>query len=280
MKIIPLNTCYKNSPVFGSNARGVYDETGQIVHRNTTCFFRNDLEWAQLVKLLDQKYKDVPKVNVYCYACSDGSEPYSLAMLLLEKLGPKKAEKFFPIIAVDYDAKILEQTEEGIIEGTCDDEKNINKATSNNLGAYLNQAKPSDGKNCIFKVRKELKDKVRFHTGDVHKDIDNLEQNNSVLMLRNVWPYFPGRKQAELLDKIQERLNNNSLLIIGFYDRDSGDSSGVMQAMHLRGFNRTPVKYCYEIDEKKDSLDLQLWSYCRRNLHLKFADKDWEPLQR
>ena len=60
-----------------------------------TRMFRSDLDWNLLSYYLENKYKNAQKVNVLNAACSDGSEPYSLAMILDKKISGGK--KFFPI---------------------------------------------------------------------------------------------------------------------------------------------------------------------------------------
>ena len=70
---------------------------GKILVSNSTNFFRNDLPWNTLGKTLDELYPKGEKVNVFNFACSDGSEPYSLAICLMEQLGEDGAKRFFPI---------------------------------------------------------------------------------------------------------------------------------------------------------------------------------------
>ena len=111
MKITP-STNLNRPPAFTSNFREVKKECGNILHRNTTNFFRQDLNWDDFTDCIIKKYKNQEKANVYCYACSDGSEPYSLAMMLIAKIG-KEAQKFFPIIARDRDDFYLESAKAG-----------------------------------------------------------------------------------------------------------------------------------------------------------------------
>ena len=98
---------------FTSNLRCVYNRsTNALKYMNTTKLFRQDLDWDGFAELLISKYKDVDKVNIYSYACSDGSEPYSLVIKLLEKSEKLKinCDKFFPIRAKDIDKKITLHT--------------------------------------------------------------------------------------------------------------------------------------------------------------------------
>ena len=111
------NINYKK-PVFKKWERTVFNESKSfnfedILHRNNTIFFRNPSFWQNAVKFFEKEYKNVPKVNVYCYGCSDGSEAYTFAMTLLTKIG-KKAKKYFPIQAKDYDPVAIEKIQENI----------------------------------------------------------------------------------------------------------------------------------------------------------------------
>ena len=60
-------------------------------YSNATYFYRNDLSyrdvdgsWNDFRRVISNEFKEAPKVNVYNFACSDGSETYSLVMSLLE----------------------------------------------------------------------------------------------------------------------------------------------------------------------------------------------------
>ena len=77
-------------------------------HMNNTSFFRLYKIWEPTVKYLEERFKDVEKVNIYNLACSDGSEPLSLAMLIKSKF-PYLAKKFLPIKAFDYDVNAIER---------------------------------------------------------------------------------------------------------------------------------------------------------------------------
>ena len=109
----------------------------KILVSNCTNFFRDDLPWNSLGKTLDELYPENEKVNVFNFACSDGSEPYSLAICLMEQLGEEKAKRFFPIQATDIDPKILPDNKKGVISATREDIKKNNEITNNNIKKYF-----------------------------------------------------------------------------------------------------------------------------------------------
>ena len=67
-----------------------------MVASNSTSFFRRDIDWKSIGSTFDSQFPK-GKVNIYDFACSDGSEAYSLIITLIEQLGEKKAQRFFPI---------------------------------------------------------------------------------------------------------------------------------------------------------------------------------------
>ena len=77
-------------------------------YKNHTTFFRNDRFWNGLTYFLTEHFKNTKKVNVYSFGCSDGSEPYTFIMRMLNSF-EKKPEKFFPIIARDFDSEAIQR---------------------------------------------------------------------------------------------------------------------------------------------------------------------------
>lgn len=98
MFISPVQTY---NPAYRGNNREVFNKSGKFLYKTTTYFFREDLNWTCLAELLGEKYKTVQKVNVLNHACSNGQEPYTLAVKLIQILG-KEAKNSFP-----YRQKIL-----------------------------------------------------------------------------------------------------------------------------------------------------------------------------
>ena len=56
-----------------------------VIHRNTTSFYRRDMDWPNLAKHLVEKFMYKSKVNTYCYGCSNGSEPYTFIMQMCSR---------------------------------------------------------------------------------------------------------------------------------------------------------------------------------------------------
>lgn len=163
---IKYSTFY--SPAFASNAIQVLDEAGNVINRHTSLFFRDDLKWDKFVNKLISNFQANDKVNVYCFGCSEGSEPFSLIMFLIEKLGVDEAEKFFPIKAFDISEKIFEDAQRGNIKLGRDDIKRMKEFLGEDYKKYIQTDEvfsfDDDFKRelCNCKINKNILDKVEL----------------------------------------------------------------------------------------------------------------------
>lgn len=217
------NNTYISAPSFAANHRKWVNEVGTDI-LNSTAFFRYDLNFDKFAQTLIDKYKGMEKVHIYNYACSDGAEPFSLAMMLIKKLGKKGAEKFFPIMASDIDEKILENPKRGIVK-LSEPEIDLMKERFGN--DYLNfiqhdrQFKLDENlqdKVCNGRIKPILRDTVIFEKKNIVEDIKNVERENSVVICRNFFPYLSKPDRCNLAQNLYDYLGNNSMCVIGEYD--------------------------------------------------------------
>lgn len=192
---------------------------------NTTYFFRDDINWERFGDFLIKRYKDVKKVHVYDYACSEGAETFSIAMILIKKLGYNAAKKFFPIMASDRDKQILVAPKRGIIRPSRKDLASINRNIGSMSYEFMNvdsAFSPDSSLHddvCQGQVSLMLRKCVQFRWKNLLKDIDKIEKENSVVLCRNVWPYLSEDDKKCLAEKLCKQLGDNSVLIVGDFDR-------------------------------------------------------------
>lgn len=211
------------SPNFKANAnRGSFGF-------NTTYFFRDGIIWDKFGDFLINKYKNADNVHIYNYACSEGAEPFSLAMLLIKKLGKEKAQKFFPIIASDIDDGILKNPALGIIKPSGGDLLKINMTLEKDYSDFyeLNEGfqvnKELRDRVYTGKVKPILRDAVVFTQRNILNDTHNIQRDNSVVLCRNFWPYLSSDEEREKLAiGLAERLGDNSMCVIGDFDKKCG----------------------------------------------------------
>lgn len=224
----------KYTPInFGTTYRKVYKPNSTILldHESSTSFYNAGLQWNKFFNHFIEKFKDVEKVNIFSLACSDGSEAFSTAMLLISKLGDK-AKKYFPITAVDLDDEVMHLARSGYIDLSAKDELLINKYTGNKLNTFFEQTNLSHLSNKIggtdnrilltrFKIKNILRDKVKFITEDVHDYVDKMPDENNIIFCRNCWPYLQSNSKKNINDfvkKLSSKMDTKSYLITGNYD--------------------------------------------------------------
>lgn len=226
MKISTVNYKCQNLS-FGTTYKKNYKNDGTLSHESSTHFFVDDIHWNRLFNELIDKYKDTPKVNVFSLAGSDGSEAFSIAMLLITKL-EDKANKFFPVTAVDLDDNVMQLARSGYIYLSKDDELRINRYTKNNLNKFFERTNKtyltdkiggSDRQELLtcFRIKPILKDKVTFVNDNVDNFLTTMPNQNNLIFCRNCWPYF-FKNEQKIAQKLSEKTDKNSYLITGDYD--------------------------------------------------------------
>ena len=222
---------------FKANNRRICSKNGDLMYKTTTYFFRDDLCWDAFITLLRNKYKTASRVNIINHACSNGEEPYSLAVKLIHSLG-ENAEKFFPINAKDIDSDNINSAKAGRMGIILNDIYRINGYTNNNIRTYFQYEKALNPMNDLVLTPKEnIKDKVKFTKADIFDDIDTMPGHNTVLLCRNFWPYLAPAKRELLAQKLSAQLDRTSLLVTGDFD----DSINISKMLKHKGFIDTGI---------------------------------------
>lgn len=215
---------------FGTSYRKVVKPSYTLgdCYEASTCFFKEDFPWNSFFDNAIKKYENTSKINIFSLACSDGSEAYSIAMLLISKLGLEKAQKYFPIIAVDFDKKITRNARKGFISLSANDELKINTITNNQLNKFMTRTDKSfisdkiggtDKRELLtqFKINPILQDKVVFITEDINSYIDKIPNETNMIFCRNCWPYL-WKTAEDFAQKLSGKIDKNSYLATGSYD--------------------------------------------------------------
>lgn len=185
-----------------------------------TLFFRDDIDWENIVKYLDSCYRCADKVNIICHACSDGEEAYSLALKLISELG-EKADKFFPILAKDIDSDNIQRAKDGIFRIMKCELDAMRSHSNFNLDKYFHIVYHND-EYIYASAKPAIKSKIIFEQSDIFNDVDTLKSGNTVLMCRNFWPYMPKEKAKTLASKICSKLGESDMVLVGYFDMFNG----------------------------------------------------------
>lgn len=195
--------------------------------RDTTDFFRKDLDWELLAETIKDSFES--GTPIYAGASSDGSEVCSLKMILEKKAPLKK----FPILAFDILKEKIEMAQQGFIDlkgdkswGEFSDENKIKINVGDDIfqknlvkvPTYEINGKVLNSFGLVYKMTEHLKNTVNFKVADVFEFTKQKFEKPCVFLLRNVWPYFKSEKQRELLENFEQNLPSKSLLVVGGYD--------------------------------------------------------------
>jgi chemotaxis protein methyltransferase CheR len=172
------------------------------VTTNLTSFFRNSIQFYALetgvVNEL-KKIKNEKVVRVWSAGCSTGEEPYTVAMVLKEKLDDSwKIE----ILASDISFNVLMKAKEGFYP-----KNKIGGIPPNYLKKYFIEV--GDG----YQVKDDLKKLIRFDYHNLKNDSG--VKNFDIIFCRNVIIYFDAKGQEDVINRFFDVLNDYSFLFIG-----------------------------------------------------------------
>lgn len=206
----------------------------KIVNSNLTHFFRDDIpSWAFLVEKLDKTFENVPKVNVYDFGCSDGSEAYTFIISLFETLGEEKAQKFLPIKAYDKDGFIVKKANSGRVECSPEDYEKLLENTNNNIEKYFEIEKEDEDGTKTLKPKEILTDNVTFEKKNYADGLENVEKENSLILSRNFLKYLD-RSEIVKATYLLRDLDQSSRVVLGGFD--TGYRNSTPAFMELAGF--------------------------------------------
>lgn len=218
---------------------------GTVKHRNDTWFYRGDPDWTKLTRFLAEKYKEAPKVNVYNWGCSNGSEAYTFLMEMFTNFKKDFVQKFMPVVALDYDPIAIEYCNLGEIIVDNREQDEINQRTKGNFDKYFSLVKPNRAADESWYAPKSiLSDNVKFKEANILTDYEKMKKDNSVIFARNFWPYMRYNEKVKLAQNLYEHLGENSTIIIGKYDNKAWDAP-TDTILRDAGFKKTELEYVY-----------------------------------
>ena len=166
---------------------------------NLSEFFRN----KDIFNDLEQKIKEILKpdkntLKIWSAACSNGSEPYTLA-IILDRLTPGKRHN---ILATDIDATILNTAKQGVYNKN--DIKNVDNMLTNKYFTNVGE---------VFSIKDEIKNRVVFKKHDLISD--KYESDFDLIVCRNVVIYFTLEAKNQVYKKFYEAMKPGALLFVG-----------------------------------------------------------------
>ncbi|WP_420410601.1 protein-glutamate O-methyltransferase [Hoeflea sp.] len=204
---------------------------------NFTRFFRENHHFEhlrdQVLPDLVARAKSGGRVRIWSAGCSDGQEPYSIALTVLAAL-PNAATMDVRILATDIDPKIIAQAKAGIY-----DAQSIDTVDAGMRKQFFTAV--GDRK---FQISDQVKQLITF------RELNLMAQwpfrgPFDVIFCRNVVIYFDEPTQARIWVRYADLLPPGGHLYIGHSERLSGegkdrfDNTAITTYRHKGGASRT-----------------------------------------
>jgi chemotaxis protein methyltransferase CheR len=199
---------------------GEFDQMISALTTNVTRFHREShhfdhFDQTCLPRLMRASAAGEP-VRIWSAGCSNGSEPYNIAGVILDKF-PDAARRNFKILGTDIDIRSLAVARSGrytreYVEGLPE--------------TSMRKWFEADGSG--YQVKPELRQLVTFNTLNLIEDWP-MRQKFDAIFCRNVMIYFARELQEKLLQRFVSCLKPEGFLYIGHSERVSGPAASLLK---------------------------------------------------
>lgn len=174
-------------------------ELKDFITINVSEFFRNPEKFDELKeKIFPELLRHSPRLNIWSAGCSNGGEPYSMAMIL-EEMTPGVPHR---ILATDLDEEILKVARAGKYP-----ERDVKNVEETRRRRHFTVAVDT------WQVRPGLMSRVEFRQQNLLKD--PFEKGFDLIVCRNVVIYFTEETKDDLYRRFRESLRSGGILFVG-----------------------------------------------------------------
>jgi chemotaxis protein methyltransferase CheR len=163
---------------------------------NVSEFFRNPDRWELLVPILKELTEKGP-LHAWSAACSTGEEPYSLSMIMMERV-----KRPYQILATDIDENVLETAKRGVYR-----DYQTKAVPRDLLAQYFTK------QDALWSVKESVKQHVTFRIQNLLADA--YPQNLDLVICRNVMIYFTEEAKQRVISCFAGALRPGGILFVG-----------------------------------------------------------------
>lgn len=192
---------------------------------NVTELFRNPETFEAFYKVglpeLIKTKEENKTIKVWSAGCSNGEEPYSIAIMMLEFLGYRANKYNISILGTDIDDDSLRIAEFGVYKP-----KQLEKISKERLDRFF--IKQGDD----YAVADDVRNIVHFK----HHDIISGPRmyGFDIIFCRNVTIYFDKSLQEELYMKFYDSLNEGGYFLMGKTETLIGKTGGLFKPVDIK----------------------------------------------
>ncbi len=180
-----------------------------VVTTNKTDFFREPdhfeslrLAVRELLKLQDGNDR---VLKIWSAACSNGAEPYTIAMVLSEMA---RSDHFrFAVLGTDICTKVLEEARCAVYSRDV-----ISQVPSHYQGRYVMRSRGPKG---VVRIVPELRRLVRFERLNLMDEEYPVDCDVDIIFLRNVLIYFDKPVQHRVMQRLIGHLRRGGFIFVG-----------------------------------------------------------------
>jgi len=184
-----------------------------LLTTNETYFFREPKHFDFLRERLQNELRSTSQpLRVWSAACSSGEEPYTLALLLADCLGPRPWE----ILASDISTRILDKARAGIYP--LEDASGIPREL---LHRHCLQGTGQHAG--LFTLEPALKQRISFRQINLNNALPDVGLFD-VIFLRNVMIYFDQPTKRQVVQRLSARLRPGGYFFVSHSESLNGFS--------------------------------------------------------
>lgn len=198
---------YIRSPLNKSELKNLFD----AITINETYFFRAEQQYEALEKIIlpeiikNKGASSVPAVRIWSAACSTGEEPYTIAMIILEKFKPFYPNTQFQILGSDISNNVLEIAQRGVYR-----EYSVRNVPDSFFKKYFIV---KDG---LYYINDDVKRFVRFSNINLFDQMQmRMVTNCDIIFCANVLIYFDLPAKQKVVSYLYDALNPGGYLFVG-----------------------------------------------------------------
>ena len=187
-----------------------YEKFVECLTIKVSDFFRTPYTFQQVTQLVlpelvsEKRKQQDQSLRVWCTACAQGQEPYSVSILLAEFLGYLRQDFNVSIYATDISRQALKEARAGIYS-----QKDVEGISDTILENYFNHT------NGRYEVTADIKQMLHFSYFDLASTGRAPFMNLDLIFCCNLLIYMQKQLQEKVLDMLYNSLCYRGYLILG-----------------------------------------------------------------